>query len=124
MRWAIALAVVGGMGCGGGGKGGAVDGQNMIGGEVGRVCDLGSVPANETVLSSPVLECDSRLCLQVAFSQPAMCTAECLDASDCAEAADTACTVGFTCAPVVSVGPFGCRNVCVCSDRVPITACP
>lgn len=120
MRWAVVVALAG---CGGG-KGGAVDGQNMIGGEVGRVCDLGAVPANETVVASPALDCESRLCLGVANSQPPMCTAECLDATDCAEAAETACTAGFTCAPVVSVGPFGCRNLCVCSDRVPITTCP
>lgn len=120
MRWAIVIALVG---CGGG-KGGAVDGQVTIGGEVGRVCDLGSVPANETVVASPALDCDSRLCLNIANSQPPMCTAECFDATDCAESAETACTAGFTCAPVVSVGPFACKNLCVCSDRVPPTTCP
>lgn len=106
----------------GGGKGGSADGQ--IAGEVGRVCDLGSTPPNETVIVSPSLDCESRVCMNIANSQPPMCTSECVDDSDCAEAAESQCTVGFTCAPVVTVGPFACRKLCVCSDRVPFTSCP
>lgn len=107
----------------GDGKGGAIDGQ-QTGGQVGRVCDPGTVSPNETVVASPALDCESRQCLSIASSTPPMCTATCFDATDCAEAAESACPSGFTCAPVVSVGPFACQNVCVCSDRVPFTSCP
>lgn len=102
------LLIVAAAACGGG-KGGGGDG-GMVVGEVGRVCDLGDIPSNETVIASPALECESRVCLNVANSQPPMCTAECVDSSDCAEGAESQCTAGFTCAPVVTVGPFACRN--------------
>ena len=118
MRALIAVALVA---CGGG-EGGPVDGQ-QTGGQVGRVCDPGTTAPNETVLASPALDCESRICLAIASSTPPMCTATCVDDNDCSEAVESACPVGFTCAPVVSVGPFACENVCVCSDRVPITTC-
>ncbi|MBA2538703.1 MAG: hypothetical protein H0V17_03635 [Deltaproteobacteria bacterium] len=118
MRWtAIALVACGG------GSGGQIDGQVALG-AVGRVCDIGDIPSNETVIASPALDCESRQCLNVANSQPAMCTVECVDTTDCSEAAESACTAGFACAPVVSVGPFACRSFCVCADRVPFTSCP
>jgi hypothetical protein len=120
VKWLLALSAV--AACGGGKGGGTTDGRVV--GEVGRVCDIGSVPSNETVVSSPALDCESRICLNVANSQPPMCTAECDDSSDCDQAAESQCTAGFTCAPVVTVGPFACRNFCVCSDRVPFTSCP
>jgi hypothetical protein len=107
----------------GGGKGGAIDGQQS-GGAVGRVCDPGTAPApNEIILASPSLDCDARLCLAFGSAPPAMCSATCFDATDCQEAPESACTAGFTCAPVVSVGPFACQNVCVCADRVPVVTC-
>jgi hypothetical protein len=119
MRAVLLLVLVG---CGGG-KGGAVDGQQMGIGNVGRVCDPGTTTPNETVIASPSLDCDSRMCLSIANSNPPMCTARCRDASDCEGALESACSAGFTCAPVMSVGPFACESVCVCSDRVPPTSC-
>jgi len=117
-----AWILVGLVACGGG-KGGTTDGQ-MSGGQVGRVCDPGTVQPNETVVASPSLDCDSRLCMAIAFSTPPMCTATCVDASDCSESVESACPSGFACAPVVSVGPFACQNLCVCNDRVPaVTGC-
>ncbi len=105
----------------GGGKGGSSDA--VPSGPVGLVCDPGMVSPNETVVASPALDCESRLCLNIASSTPPMCTAMCVDATDCSETAESACPSGFTCAPVVSVGPFACQNLCVCSDRVPFTSC-
>lgn len=117
-----ALVVAGLLGACGGGKGGAVDGRQMAG-QVGRVCDPGTVGPNETVVASPALECESNLCLAIASSQPPMCTATCVDDTDCSASIESACPSGFTCAPVVSVGPLGCGRFCVCSDRVPPTSC-
>lgn len=109
--------------CGGGGKGGAIDGQPAEPFGVGRLCDPGTTTPNETVIASPSLDCDSRMCLVIANSNPPMCTARCNDASDCEGAIEANCTAGFTCAPVMSVGPFACESVCVCTDRVPPTSC-
>ena len=120
MRAWLVVALVS---CGGGKGGGTTDGQ-MSGPLVGRVCDPGTVSPNETVLAAPALDCESQLCLSIASSTPPMCTTKCVDAGDCSEAAESACPSGFDCAPVVSVGPFACQKVCVCSDRVPFSSCP
>ncbi len=91
---------------------------------VGRRCDLGApVEPAEVVLASGSLDCTSRLCLHAgeddgvaAATSTGMCTAACATDDDCLADSTTPCEGGFACAPVTSVGPFGCEPVCVCRD--------
>ncbi|MBX3158596.1 MAG: hypothetical protein KF773_21695 [Deltaproteobacteria bacterium] len=47
-----------------------------------------------------------------------LCTAECASDDDCERVPESPCTLGFTCAIAVTVGPFCCRKFCVCKDYV------
>jgi len=87
--------------------------------ESGRACDVGVPTTNEIVVASPALDCPSRVCLRIPNATPDECTAGCVFASDCVNSPVSSCTAGYTCEPVVSVGPFACRSFCVCSDRAP-----
>jgi hypothetical protein len=78
-----------------------------------------------TQVSSPALECPSRLCLiqpanasgsELDGGARATCTAECSNDGDCAPETDKFCKKGFVCAVVASTGPFCCRKVCTCRD--------
>jgi hypothetical protein len=96
---------------------------------VGRLCDLGAIPAdNEIVVASGSLDCVSRTCLRMPLTQalPAgaefptgatgLCTAECNSDDDCEGSPDSPCTGGFACAVAVDVGPFCCKKFCMCRD--------
>jgi hypothetical protein len=99
---------------------------------VGRICDLGTAApgAAEVVVASPSLDCVTRTCLRVPKSRelppgsqyPAgnngLCTAECSSDSDCDRVPESPCITGFTCGVAVTVGPFCCRNFCICKDYI------
>src|SRR5581483_2505756 len=83
---------------------------------VGTPCDLGvSTSDNDVTISSPALECEGGLCLQVG-TLPALCSAECGSDDDCERhpprSAGT-CKNGFTCTAATSVGKYACRKLCV-----------
>jgi hypothetical protein len=88
----------------------------------GRACAF-AMQNDPTAVGSPALECPSRTCVHVNGFTPDQCTAECERAEDCVNAPESLCLAGYTCTPVVSSGPFACRNFCVCADRAPTTAC-
>jgi hypothetical protein len=95
---------------------------------VGNICFIGADAGNpdQAIIAAPALECTSRTCLftplQGGASLPpdsehaALCTAECSSDSDCDRVAGSPCQTGFTCAVPVVVGPFCCRNMCICKD--------
>jgi hypothetical protein len=99
---------------------------------VGRVCDLGNQTPepSEVVVASPSLDCVTRTCLRVPLSRElppgssypsgnnGLCTAECESADDCERVPESPCKTGFTCGVAVTVGPFCCRNFCICKDYV------
>jgi hypothetical protein len=100
------------------------------GGEsVGRVCDLGAIPAaSEVVVATNSLDCITRTCLRMPLTQelPAgseyptgafgLCTAECETDDDCERTPESPCAGGFVCATAVSVGPSCCKKLCMCRD--------
>src|SRR5688572_11869090 len=104
------------------------------GGEpVGRICDLGVETAGsmQAVVASPSLDCTTRTCLKVPNTNPnppvgsrypegnkGLCTAECESADDCERVPNSVCVNGFTCGVAVTVGPFCCRNFCICKDYI------
>jgi len=114
IRWLLVVACAA---CGGGDDGG---GSTPI---VGDPCDLGA-SSTEIVVDQPASDCSTKICMHIRSNQPDMCTARCATDDDCVAAAGTPCTTTFTCAPVLSIGAFGCQKLCVCSDRVPQTSCP
>jgi hypothetical protein len=93
---------------------------------VGRKCILESQPDGgfmSTQITSPALECQSRLCLIQApqGSNPprSTCSVQCASDADCAQAtlgpdADGLCSEGFVCATVTVTGAFKCKTMCVC----------
>jgi hypothetical protein len=83
---------------------------------VGLPCVLEHPPrADQSVIESPSLDCDARLCLQVSAQTPAMCTAECETVGEACTPASTAlCAGGFRCAVPFDVGAFAGRKLCVC----------
>jgi hypothetical protein len=93
---------------------------------VGRKC---IVPDNTmimgTLISSPALECPTRLCLAQGdlsgMPKRATCTAFCETDADCASAvlgkdADLQCASSFKCAVATQAGSVKCRKMCVCKD--------
>ncbi len=84
---------------------------------VGRKCFIGgSSLANQTIVSSPALECQSRTCLHLDQNAYDLCTASCESDSDCDPVPESPCKGGFSCQVVSDVGPFCCKKMCVCSD--------
>jgi hypothetical protein len=121
MRWMIVVAMI--AGCDEHGKGGAQDAGTGIDAFLsGRACELAD-QTDPTVVGSPSLDCSSRRCVHVSGFTPDLCTATCNDVHDCINALESSCFAGWTCAPVMSTGPFACQPMCVCSDRVPVTTC-
>ncbi|HWB78776.1 MAG TPA: hypothetical protein VG755_27630 [Nannocystaceae bacterium] len=49
-----------------------------------------------------------------------MCSANCGSDSDCEAADDTACSSGFACTPLMSLGEQCCEKVCVCRDELDV----
>ena len=98
---------------------------------IGRPCinPSGQV-VNGTQISSPALECPSRLCLlqppnastgQTGQSQGsdggtfrATCTAECQNNGDCVAETKMYCKEGFACAVAAEAGPYCCKKLCIC----------
>jgi hypothetical protein len=98
---------------------------------VGRRCDLGGVTPgiDDVVIASASLDCVSRTCLHVPLTGQVppggtfdptigLCTAECSADSDCDRVPESPCVTGFTCGVAVDVGPFCCRNFCICKDYI------
>ena len=96
---------------------------------VGNICFIGPDAGNpdQSIVASPALECTSRTCLftpQEVGSLPqdsehaALCTSDCSSDSDCDRVAGSPCQTGFTCAVPVTVGPFCCRQMCICKDYI------
>ena len=82
-----------------------------------------------TQISSPALECPSRLCLIQPISSSggavadggtaiprATCTATCDSNSDCDSPENTSQCKHFVCAVAATAGPFCCRKMCICKD--------
>ena len=82
-----------------------------------------------TQITSPALECPSRLCLiqppnlssgstggDTDGGSRATCTALCGSDGDCSPETDQFCKAGFVCAVAVATGKFCCRKMCVCRD--------
>ncbi len=90
--------------------------------DVGRRCFLenpegdGGVP--QTIVASPALECESRLCLHIAAQSPDLCTGTCATDSDCETDPASPCKGGFTCAIPVVTGAFCCQKLCMCRDEL------
>ena len=106
---------------------------------VGRACELGTSSSmggtnggSVATISSPALECPSRICIlpggdtaNVENTGP-LCTAGCDNNDDCADgeggpkgdANDRHCENGFVCMWPTTVGPFCCQKMCVCRDFV------
>lgn len=96
---------------------------------IGRPCvNPNGQAVRGTQISSPALECPSRLCLL----QPpnastgdtgqgsdggtfrATCTAECQHDNDCDPETKMYCPQGFACAVATEAGPFCCKKLCIC----------
>jgi hypothetical protein len=104
---------------------------------VGRPCELGTTPMGGSTgqiatLSSPALECPSRICLlpRSDTGNPQgtgpLCTAACETSEDCADGEtgpkndpnDGRCENGFVCMWPTTVSAFRCQKLCVCRDFV------
>ena len=102
---------------------------------VGRPCEVGTAPLGGAsgqivTVSSPALECPSRICLLPGGDNGqrtgALCTAGCESDKDCEDAetgpkndpADRRCENGFACTWPTTVGAFACQKMCVCRDFV------
>lgn len=105
---------------------------------IGRACvtnapmDAGTGSNPVSILSSPVLQCPSRICLQAAPTgtfldvsvsqqemEKPMCTDTCETDDDCSDVdPGTDCKHGFICAWPTTAGPFCCQKLCVCHDFI------
>jgi hypothetical protein len=92
---------------------------------IGRPCvNPNDNPPSGTQISSPALECPSRLCLIQAINTPGSdmgnsrntCTASCSSDSDCEAETKESCAAGFRCAVATEIGPFCCEKLCICAD--------
>ena len=96
---------------------------------IGRPCvNPGGQPVLGTQISSPALECPSRLCLLQPPNEStgesgqgsdggtfrATCTATCEHNSDCDAETKAYCKEGFACAVATTAGPFCCKKLCIC----------
>jgi hypothetical protein len=95
---------------------------------IGNACDPGVSSTghdHEVTMTSPALECEGSICIQVGAT-PALCTAACGSDDDCRNLATSAlCHAGFTCGVASAFGALGCRRVCVCRDvAAPTVSCP
>ena len=96
---------------------------------IGRPCvNPGGQAVLGTQVSSPALECPSRLCLlqppnassgQTGQSSDggvfrATCTATCQSNGDCTAETKEDCKEGFACAVATQAGPFCCKKLCIC----------
>jgi hypothetical protein len=92
---------------------------------------MGGGSGQIATISSPALECPSRICLlpgnEKGTDTGPLCTASCEDNSDCEDGEtgnssdpnDHRCKSGFVCMwPIGHVGDFACQKFCVCRDFV------
>jgi hypothetical protein len=99
----------------------ALAGLGCQGEPVGRICFIGGDGgADENIVASPALECQSRTCLHVQGGEQDLCTAECSEDGDCEKVDESPCVQGFACMVPVVVGPFCCKKLCVCKDYLVI----
>lgn len=98
---------------------------------IGRECvnPTGTAVAG-TQISSPALECPSRLCLLMppkgmGGENPdagddslarRTCTAFCSSNDDCDAETKKSCPSGFACAVATTSGDFCCKKMCICKD--------
>jgi len=104
---------------------------------IGRPCntnvDAGAISGGHVaVLTSPSLECPSRICLEAAnlgvmesaeeqAAEGSMCTAPCSTDDDCSDGdPGTQCKKGFVCTWPTTTGAFCCQKMCVCHDFVKV----
>jgi hypothetical protein len=88
---------------------------------VGRACFIGEGVAKETTaVSTPALECQSRMCLHRSGFDVDMCTGECSSDDDCDAVAETPCQGGFVCAIPTTTGDFCCKKMCICADQIDV----
>jgi hypothetical protein len=105
---------------------------------IGRTCELGTGSmggmngGSVATISSPALECPSRICIlppgdtaNIENTGP-LCTASCESNDDCSDGEtgpkgdgnDRHCENGFVCMWPTTVGDFACQRMCVCRDFV------
>jgi hypothetical protein len=115
---------------------------------IGRPCQTGVPPVDAgssggtfATVTSPALECPSRICLLPGdvngATSPtpgdhdgAFCTASCSTDDDCSDGEqgsksdpnDTRCKGGFVCGWPTTVGPFCCQKMCICHDFLTVPA--
>ena len=86
---------------------------------IGNPCAVGSPGGSQEVtISTPALECESRICLQVGGAA-ALCTAACGSDDDCvnrAPAAGARCRRGFACRAASPFGEHPFQRLCMCLD--------
>lgn len=115
---------------------------------IGRPCEVNAdagtsagAGTHVAVISSPVLQCPSRICIlppdNLGATLPTTnmppgdndgpyCTATCSTDDDCADGEtgdrsnneDHRCKGGFFCAVATTTGPFCCQKFCICHDFV------
>ena len=104
---------------------------------IGRLCELGVTDVDggmsgaTATISSPALECPSRICLlpgaeKNPMGTQALCTAGCESNDDCEDGetvgkdkvGDPHCKGGFVCMWPTTTGAFCCQRMCVCRDFV------
>lgn len=95
---------------------------------VGLNCYIGNINAGEgeAFISSPALDCQSRVCLHQPDQSGAvddaketdMCTNYCDSSEDCVRHPQSECKTGFACMIPVVVGDFCCQKMCVCKDYI------
>jgi hypothetical protein len=108
---------------------------------IGRLCDVGipdggMMNPNEAVINGAALECVSRVCLAAVPNAPTVpssqyggespqCSATCTSDDDCSDGLTTKdatgnkalfCKTSFKCAVATTVGPFKCKQICICGD--------
>ncbi|HET6149714.1 MAG TPA: hypothetical protein VFH68_19405 [Polyangia bacterium] len=89
---------------------------------IGNACVVGSPGGGQEVtISTPALECESRICLQVGGGEP-LCTGACGSDDDCLNLSPTAgqlCPAGFVCRAASPFGDHPCQRLCVCRAAQP-----
>jgi hypothetical protein len=93
---------------------------------VGRPCfipqsDDGATFSNNRV-SSPSVECQSKICVHIAEKEEDYCSGECESDEDCDTEEGSTCAGGFICMVPTTTGNFCCQKLCVCADYVDIPA--
>ena len=97
--------------------------------ELGANVDAGSSSGSTTIITSPALECPSRICVLPGAQKTVdgtgpLCTASCNNDGDCADGevdstkGGPRCKTGFACAYPTTVGDFCCQKMCICLDFV------